>query len=108
MLQKLACNMCWPRSKAALLAQGYDAETTINEIFDSCNGIGGSGKIPEQAKLQIRSVSKILNVGWVSDGTERDATVICPRGTCCFPSASIEDEKPKLKKELDKIRMSAQ
>ena len=70
--------------KPALQAQGYDAETTINEIFDSCNGIGGSGKIPEQAKLQIRSVSKILNVGWISEGTEREATVICPRGTCCF------------------------
>ena len=93
--------------KPALLAQGYDAEATINEIFDSCNGIGGSGEIPEQAKLQIMSVSKILNVGWISEGTEREATVICPRGTCCFPTTSIDDEKPKLKKELDKIRMSA-
>ena len=67
----------------------------------------GSGKIPEKAKLQITPVSKILNVGWISEGTEREATVICPRGTCCFPNTSIDDEKPKLKKELDKIRMSA-
>ena len=93
--------------KPALLAQGYDAEETINLIFDSCNGIGGSGRIPEQAKVQIRSISKILNVGWISEGTDRDATVICPRGTCCFPEKSMDDEKPKLKKELDKIRMNA-
>lgn len=67
----------------ALVAQGIDADALVTTIEDSCNRGGGSGSIPTEARKQLESVSKILNIGWIADGTKSDATIICPRSSGC-------------------------
>ena len=94
--------------KPALSAQGVNVEHTIESIYDSCKGVGGSGIIPDDAKLQIQSASKILNVGWIADGANHEATVICPRGSCCSSDNNKNSLKSSdLKLELDVIRKNA-
>ncbi|HNP36281.1 MAG TPA: DUF3612 domain-containing protein [Woeseiaceae bacterium] len=67
----------------ALHAQGLDPQVTIGAIEASCNDNGGSGPIPKKALQQLQGVSKILNIGWIAEGVERDATIICPRSSGC-------------------------
>jgi hypothetical protein len=67
----------------ALLAQGIDADSTIATIEDACNANGGSGPIPGAIRRQLHSVAKILNIGWIADGADGDATIICPRSSSC-------------------------
>jgi hypothetical protein len=44
---------------------------------------GGSAPIPDSAQRQLKSVGKILNIGWISEGAARNATIICPRSSGC-------------------------
>jgi len=67
----------------ALLAQGIDADRTIQIIEDTCNDNGGSGPIPYDIRKQLHSVAKILNIGWIGNGADGDATIICPRSSSC-------------------------
>lgn len=67
----------------ALTAQGFDPMATIEAIERSCNQSGGSGVIPRDARRQLESIGKILNIGWIEEGTQRDATIICPRSSSC-------------------------
>ena len=67
----------------ALLAQGIDAASTIEVIEDTCNANGGSGPIPDRIRRQLHSLAKILNIGWIADGADGDATIICPRSSSC-------------------------
>ena len=67
----------------ALDAQGIDPASTIASIEESCNQNGGSGPIPRSAQEQLQSISKILNIGWVSEGSDGTATIICPRSSAC-------------------------
>ena len=78
----------------ALHAQGTDPATAIDSIEASCNRNGGSGPIPAEARAQLESVAKILNIGWVADGTAKDATIICPRSTNCPRDAHCLGEPP--------------
>ena len=56
---------------------------TIEQIEKSCNRSGGSAPIPKEALEQLHSIGKILNIGWIAAGAEKDATIICPRSTRC-------------------------
>ena len=67
----------------ALQAQNIDALDTIEQIEASCNRGGGAAPIPREARAQLESISKILNIGWVADGAAKDATIICPRSSGC-------------------------
>jgi transcriptional regulator with XRE-family HTH domain len=67
----------------ALQAQNIDPMETIDQIESSCNRGGGSAPVPKGARAQLESISKILNIGWVADGTAKDATIICPRSSAC-------------------------
>jgi len=67
----------------ALTAQNIDPTETIEAIEKSCNRNGGSGEIPTEARKQLESIGKILNIGWVADGAQKDATIICPRSSSC-------------------------
>ncbi|MEM7432999.1 MAG: DUF3612 domain-containing protein [Pseudomonadota bacterium] len=67
----------------ALRAQGIDPLETIDTIEASCNAGGGSGEIPRNARAQLESIGKILNIGWIEAGCEKDATIICPRSSSC-------------------------
>jgi transcriptional regulator with XRE-family HTH domain len=67
----------------ALRAQNIDPMDTIEQIEESCNMGGGSAPIPDSAQRQLKSVGKILNIGWISEGAARNATIICPRSSGC-------------------------
>lgn len=67
----------------AMHAQNIDPMNTIDQIEASCNRGGGSAAIPREAREQLQSISKILNIGWIADGSEKDAMIICPRSSGC-------------------------
>ncbi len=91
----------------ALRAQNIDARETIEIIEASCNRGGGSSEIPEAAKRQLESISKILNIGWIADGAAREATIICPRSSSCpRDKHCLGKRKPSLKPQIDEIRES--
>lgn len=91
----------------ALRAQDIDPLETINAIEDSCNSGGGSGDIPKRARAQLESVGRILNIGWISEGCEKPATIICPRSsTCPRDKNCLGKRTPKLKSKIDQIRDS--
>jgi hypothetical protein len=91
----------------ALAAQNIDAMKTIDMIESSCNRGGGSAAIPVEARKQLESISKILNIGWIADGSEQDATIICQRSSNCpREKHCLGKQQPKLKPKIDEIRDS--
>ncbi len=89
----------------ALRAQDVDPLETIDAIERSCNKSGGSGTIPGEAKRQLQSISKILNIGWIADGAEKDATIICPRSSSCpRDKHCLGRAAPKLKPPIEDLR----
>ena len=89
----------------ALSAQSIDAMKTIDMIERSCNQGGGSAPIPEEARKQLVSISKILNIGWIAQGAEKDATIICQRSSNCpRDNHCLGKQMPKLKPKIDEIR----
>jgi hypothetical protein len=89
----------------ALLALNIDPSDTIANIERTCNQSGGSAPIPEEARRQLESVSKILNIGWIARGAAKEATIICPRSSGC-PRGNhcLGKARPKLKPQIDEIR----
>ncbi|MGO9992584.1 MAG: DUF3612 domain-containing protein [Steroidobacteraceae bacterium] len=67
----------------ALEAQGYDGESVVAAVADSCSRGGGDGKIPPEAAANIRAASQVLNIAWIADALETQASVICPRSGAC-------------------------
>ncbi len=89
----------------ALNAQGFDAAATIDAIEASCNSKGGVAAIPDAARRQLESVSKILNIGWVADGAAKPASIICPRSTNCpRKQHCVGKVPPKRQPHIDDIR----
>ena len=89
----------------ALRAQGFDPAATIDEIEAACERSGGAGPIPDNARRQLESVSKILNIGWIARGAAGDATLICPRSSNCpRQKHCLGKPPPKLQSEIDEIR----
>ena len=91
----------------ALRAQNIDPLETIDAVERSCNRGGGSGPIPPTARKQLESVAKILNIGWISEGCQKDATIICPRSSSCPREAHcLGTQQPKHKPHIEKLRES--
>jgi transcriptional regulator with XRE-family HTH domain/Zn-dependent peptidase ImmA (M78 family) len=91
----------------ALQAQGVDPDETIDVIEKSCNAGGGSAPIPQQARQQLESIGKILNIGWIADGAEKDATIICQRSSSCpRDKHCLGKHPPRLRPQIDEIRES--
>jgi len=91
----------------ALRAQNIEPMETIEAIENSCNSNGGSGPIPDEARSQLESIGKILNIGWVAEGAKKDATIICPRSSGCpRDKHCLGKAMPKLKPQIDQIRES--
>jgi hypothetical protein len=89
----------------ALVAQNIDPTRTIDMIEASCNSAGGSAPIPTEARKQLESISKILNIGWIAYGASTDATIICQRSSNCpRDKHCLGKAPPKLKPQIDKIR----
>lgn len=88
----------------ALAAQNVDPMDTIEAIEKSCNQDGGSGAIPVEARKQLESISKILNIGWIADGAQKDATIICPRSSSCpRDKHCLGRAAPKPKPQVEQI-----
>ena len=91
----------------ALQAQGIDSAETIDIIERSCNKGGGSAPIPTEAKQQLESIGKILNIGWIAEGSEKDATIICQRSSSCpRDKHCLGSKQPTLKPQIEEIRES--
>jgi len=91
----------------ALQAQNIDAMETIEQIEQSCNNHGGSAPIPQEARRQLESIGEILNIGWISEGAAKDATIICPRSSVCpREKHCLGEVPPKRKPQIEEIRDS--
>ena len=91
----------------ALQAQNIDAMATIEQIEKSCNSSGGSAPIPDEARHQLQSISKILNIGWIREGAAKNATIICPRSSGCpREKHCLGHAMPKYRPQIDEIRES--
>ncbi len=89
----------------ALRSQGVDPAETIDDIEASCNRGGGSAPIPVEARKQLESIGKILNIGWIEDGASKDATIICQRSSNCpRDKHCLGRPSEKLKPQIDEIR----
>jgi transcriptional regulator with XRE-family HTH domain len=67
----------------ALSAQGYDEAKLIQALAEACRKGGGDAPIPAEMKQALRTVSKVLNIGWIGDALSHDATTICARSNHC-------------------------
>jgi transcriptional regulator with XRE-family HTH domain len=67
----------------ALDAQGFDGEGVVAQVADACRRGGGDGKIPSGAATSIRAASQVLNIEWIADALDSQASVICPRSGAC-------------------------
>ena len=89
----------------ALKAQNIDPGATIDMIESSCNRSGGTAPIPTEARKQLESISKILNIGWIEDGSSKDATIICQRSSSCpRDKHCLGKAPPKPVPQIDQIR----
>ena len=89
----------------ALRSPNIDPQETIDIIETSCNRGGGSAPIPSEARKQLVSIGKILNIGWIGEGAEKDATIICQRSSNCpRDKHCLGKAPPKLKPQIDQIR----
>jgi len=67
----------------ALSAQGYDEATLVQSVAEACRKGGGDAPIPADAKQALRTVSQVLNIGWIGDALSHEATTICSRSNRC-------------------------
>ncbi len=67
----------------AIDAQGKDANAIAEEIRDVCIENGGTAKLPVKLRQDLESVSRILNIGWIEEGSDSEARLICSRGNIC-------------------------
>jgi transcriptional regulator with XRE-family HTH domain len=67
----------------ALDAQGFDGEHIVAAVAESCRRGGGDGAIPAEASTAIRAASQVLNISWIADALNSQASVICPRSGAC-------------------------
>ncbi|MCO4812609.1 MAG: DUF3612 domain-containing protein [Gammaproteobacteria bacterium] len=89
----------------ALKAQNIDPNDTIDMIEASCNRGGGTAPVPTEARRQLDSISKILNIGWIGEGSSKDATIICQRSSSCpRDKHCLGKAPPKLRPQIDQIR----
>ncbi|MBU3672954.1 MAG: DUF3612 domain-containing protein [Sinobacteraceae bacterium] len=78
----------------AFTAQGLDATDIVAQIDAACRVGGGTAMVPESAAQAIRTVSHVLNIGWVARSLASPASVICPRSSGCprsQPCAAAND-----------------
>ena len=91
----------------ALRAQDIYPLETIDAIESSCNSSGGSASIHVEARKQLESIGKILNIGWIAEGAQKEATIICPRSSSCpREKHCLGKAMPRQRPQIDEIRES--
>lgn len=67
----------------ALEAQGTDPAAIAEKLKQTCVNNGGMAEIPDEIKLDLTRVARILNIAWLERGIEKPARMICPRSSAC-------------------------
>ena len=67
----------------AIEAQGKDANQLAEALKQACIANGGSAAIPKAIKADLKTVARILNIGWIERGIENEVRLICSRGGEC-------------------------
>ncbi len=67
----------------AIEAQGHNSHDLSLALKAHCMKKGGSAKLPKAIKKDLLAVAKILNIGWIEQGIEREVRLICTRGAAC-------------------------
>lgn len=68
---------------ALQIQDGERAREVIDTIAEACYAAGGETPVPPQARARLERVARLLNIGWIRDGLERPANIICARNTHC-------------------------
>ena len=88
----------------ALSAQNINALETIEMTEASCNRGGGAAPIPTEARAQLDSIGKILNIDCIAEGTRKEATIICQRSSNCpRKKHRLGKQMPQFKSKIDEI-----
>ncbi len=89
----------------ALREQEIEADGIVDAISAACRRGGGSAEIPVAARKEIARIAKILNIGWLQQGLESPASIICPRSTSCPRSpACAQTASRRPRPWLDEVR----
>jgi len=90
----------------ALQAQGVDAASMADRIYEQCLKNKGTAELSRIARKELRTVSKILNIGWVEQGIESPVILICPRASACprKPHCSGKPNTAKAGPRIEEIR----
>lgn len=89
----------------ALREQGMDADGIVDAIGTACRRGGGSAEIPTVAREDIARIGKILNIGWLKEGLQSPASIICPRSTACPRSPPCAENATRRPRPwLDEVR----
>lgn len=60
-----------------------DPNDFISEIRDSIMKKGGTSSLKKLHALELRKLSKILNIAWISESVDNDVDIICSKNTSC-------------------------
>ncbi|MBX2885716.1 MAG: DUF3612 domain-containing protein [Granulosicoccus sp.] len=74
----------------ALEAQGTDPLEIADKLKRICVTQGGMADIPDEIKLDLTRVARILNIAWLERGIEKPARLICPRSSACPRSPACQ------------------
>ncbi len=74
----------------ALESQGDDAAAIVDSIAKACSRRGGHAPVPAAAAKSLQAVGKVLNIAWIGDALETEASVICPRSGACPRTPACE------------------
>jgi transcriptional regulator with XRE-family HTH domain len=91
----------------ALEAQGTDAQELVVNLVDACRKGKGEAALPKDAARAIGRIAKVLNISWIGDAIEGNATasIICPRSTACPRAEPCDGKHAGLRKQaVDDVR----
>jgi len=78
----------------ALESQGDDAAGIVASVASACRRKGGHAAVPVSATKSLTAVGKVLNIAWIADALEVEASVICPRSGACPRTPPCEAIRP--------------
>jgi len=67
----------------AIESQGWNANELALQLQHDCLKQGGATLISPDLQSKLKSVAKILNIGWIERGLENEVRIICARGAAC-------------------------
>jgi hypothetical protein len=87
-----------------LESQGENAADIVAAIAERCRRRGGQSAIPDEAARAIGAAGRVLNIAWVDEALQSDASIICPRSTACPRPEPCEAQKRSRTTEISDVR----